>query len=740
MSRAVERVRHVARACEHVCPLHSTPAEQFALVEAHLREGLTHNERCLLLVPERALGEITTSLHSANMSVETDLARGSLELFTEADVFERGRRFDPQGMIEWLESAASEARERGFAGMRLIADMRWALDAGLPVDRLIEYEALLNDYVALHQVDVLCLYDRRRWDSAVIHDVLRTHPVAIVGGLVCPNPYYDPELLLGRSAAEGEAKRARAEWWIRKLEEGRAAELARERTAEELRHERDHIQLLLNSTAEGIYGVDLEGRCTFANPACERLLGVESPRGLIGENMHELTHHTRPDGSPFPLAECEIHGTWSQEGRYHMDEYFWRGNGTALNAECFSHPMRQDGRTVGAVVTFFDTSERKRLEEQLRQSQKLDAIGRLAGGIAHDFNNLLTVIIAYSEMLLAPNALSYDTRSMLGEILKAGNRGASLTHQLLAFSRSQVLTLKLVDLNRIVSEFETMLRRVVVEDVQLVLRLDSSLPVIKADPAQIEQVLLNLAINSRDAMPRGGSLTIETARCSRKPAGHSSGEANTWVRLSVHDTGCGMSEAVKRRVFEPFFTTKECGKGTGLGLAVVHGIVEQSGGTIEVESQLAQGCSFHVYLPSHEHAHAEAEPESEPSPSVAPGNETVLIVEDEESVRSMLAQVLTQRGYQVLTAPRGEEALDAFGGTKGRRLDLLVTDVVMPGMSGVTLAQTMMAAHPHLRVLYLSGHTDDAVLRHGLKQNGLGLLNKPFSPDALVARVQEILK
>jgi CheY-like chemotaxis protein len=371
-----------------------------------------------------------------------------------------------------------------------------------------------------------------------------------------------------------------------------------------------------------------------------------------------------------------------------------------------------------------DITARRQLEEQLRQSQKLEAIGQLAGGIAHDFNNLLTVILGNSELLLV-NAPELD-REMVEEIAKAAERSAGLTRQLLAFSRKQVLAPELLDLNAIVVHTERMLRRVIGEDVTLTTRLHRPLPPIKADPGQLEQVLLNLAVNARDAMPQGGELTIRT-EVHRES-----------VILEVADTGIGMSHEVRRRVFEPFFTTKPPGKGTGLGLAVVHGFVAQSHGSIAVDSEPGRGTSFRISMPVADGTPMSGGESRAERTALANGAGTILVVEDEDGVRAFTERVLQRAGYHVLSAANGAEA-EKMAEECVSAIDVLVTDVVLPDRGGRVLAEQLLVRHPEMKVLYVSGYTDDAVVRHGVLQERTHFLAKPFSPSVLTTKIREVL-
>jgi len=396
--------------------------------------------------------------------------------------------------------------------------------------------------------------------------------------------------------------------------------------------------------------------------------------------------------------------------------------------------MAEIGIKIGQFI------ERGFLEEQLRQSQKMDAIGRLAGGIAHDFNNLLTVINGYSQILLSQPGLADEPRGKVEEIKKAGERAAALTRQLLAFSRRQVLTSKVVDLNALVAGMNGMLRRLIGEDIDLVAAPGSDLGAVKADPGQIEQVILNLAVNARDAMPTGGRLTIETGNVDvAEPLALGAGSVppGSYVTLVVRDTGCGMDAHTQANMFEPFFTTKERGKGTGLGLATVYGIVKQSGGHILVASEVGKGATVTIFLPRAPQVMETVAPASAAA-RPAPGAETLLLVEDEESIRKLFGHELRARGYEVLEAADGGAAIELCRRHQGA-IHLLVTDVVMPGVNGRELAERLLPLRPDMRVLYMSGYADDAVVRRGVLQEETDFLQKPFTLDVLVRKVRDVL-
>jgi len=521
----------------------------------------------------------------------------------------------------------------------------------------------------------------------------------------------------------------------------RSTHVEGERNIKYLRESEERIRLLLDSTAEAIYGINANGNCTFCNAASLRLLGYDDPSDLLGKQMHWLMHHQRADSKPYPLEECQIYMGSRKGQRFHADgDVFWRKDGSSFQAEYWSYPMLRDGKPIGAVVTFLDISERKQLEQQLRQSQKMEAVGQLAGGIAHDFNNLLSVIIGYSDILSEHPGLEPKTQSQCKEIKKAGDRAASLTRQLLAFSRQQVLAPEVLNLNTIVVETEKMLKRLIGEDIEFQTALDPALGSVKADPGQIEQIIMNLAVNARDAMPEGGKLVIETSNAELDDAyalHHPPFIAGQYALLAVTDTGIGMDEETKSRIFDPFFTTKEVGKGTGLGLSTVYGVVKQSCGYIWVYSELGHGSVFKIYLPRVDQLVQKNQP-SELARELLRGAETILLAEDEESVRRLTRSLLEDGGYTVLEARNGPQAIEVAGRYSGP-IHLLLTDMVMPGMNGRELARTMIADRPKMGVLYVSGYTGSFSLDGEFLDAGASLVQKPFSRTTLLEKVRKTL-
>jgi len=471
------------------------------------------------------------------------------------------------------------------------------------------------------------------------------------------------------------------------------------------------------------------------NAAVVRMLGYEAAAQVLNLDMARDVYADAAERQR--LVERDTYS----DRQYDSVEATWkRRDGRLLTVQLSVRAVRNAAGRVDYYETFArDVTDQRRLQQQVLQSQKMEAVGRLAGGVAHDFNNLLTVITSYSDLLLEDLAPGDAKRDDLEQVRKAADGAAALTRQLLAFSRQQVVEPRVVSLNTVVEDLQKILRRVIGEDIELTITLAPDLESVRADVGQLEQVLMNLVVNARDAMPTGGRLTVETANVEHDPEYARDREAaavRRFAMLAVTDTGCGMDEATRARIFEPFFTTKEVGRGTGLGLATVYGIVKQAGGFIWVYSEPGQGTSFKIYLPA---VDATAERTTAAATTPAPrGTETVLLVEDAAAVRAVTKQMLERQGYTVLEAPDGEAGLRLAQRHRGV-IHLLLTDVVMPRVGGRELAEHLVRVRPDVKVLYTSGYTDDSVVRHGILESGTPYLQKPFSPESLARKVRDVL-
>jgi two-component system, cell cycle sensor histidine kinase and response regulator CckA len=509
----------------------------------------------------------------------------------------------------------------------------------------------------------------------------------------------------------------------------------RKRAERALRRSEAEFRSVVHDAPYGIFRAGTAGHFLQINPALQKMLGYDSEEELRGKELEiDIFQHTaeylrlsellaRPDD----IKDIEM--AWKKR------------DGTPITVRCSGRRITSED----AAITYFDMfaediTEKRVLEKQLRMAQKMEAIGRLSGGIAHDFNNYLSVIIGYSRVLNKALGHNSALREHALEIEKAGRRAASLTKQLLAFSRQQILTPAVLSLNTLATDMETMLPRLLGEDITLSLTLDPDLGWVKADQGQIEQVIMNLAVNARDAMPVGGRLHIQTTNVELDQMytrTHPGSKVGNYVRLAVTDSGTGMDAATQAHIFEPFYTTKEQGKGTGLGLATVYGIVKQSDGYIWVDSAPAKGTSFEIYLPRYVGEVVVKPPKICPAETLR-GSESILLVEDSEPLRKLAQAFLEAAGFRVLSAENGEAAL-VVAARSGVNFDLLVTDVVMPGVNGRILAEQLLPQFPGMKVLYMSGYTDSFIAGHGVLDAGVNLLHKPFTEDVLICKAREVL-
>jgi PAS domain S-box-containing protein len=500
-----------------------------------------------------------------------------------------------------------------------------------------------------------------------------------------------------------------------------------------LRESEERFRTMFESAPTATMLHTIDGKIIAANRSAEALLGYSEDE-LRGTPTDALRHESHREEGRRLFGEL-VRG---ERDTYRHESHFVTKDASTVVTELAVALVRDaDGKPEYVIGMAEDVSERRILEEQLRQSQKLDAVGRLAGGVAHDFNNMLTAISGYTAFALEHAEDGSTLRSDLDEIRKATDRATLLTRQLLAFSRKQVLETELIDLNEIITEMEAMLRPLIGADVVLTTALDPALGPIVADPGQLNQVVMNLVVNAADAMPTGGSLSIETANAEVGAGSEGTIDAGSYVTLSVRDEGEGIDEETLRQIFEPFFTTKDSGKGTGLGLATVYGIVKQSGGYLEVESEVGVGSLFRIYLPLADASSRPAQPEAPAPPAVERVDPaTVLVVEDEEVVRSLVVQVLEGEGYKALVARDGEDALAL---AEERHVDLLLTDLTMPKIGGRELAERLRSTHPSLKVVYMSGYVDGDILSDGVLPPGTAFLSKPFTFADLAEKVRDLL-
>jgi signal transduction histidine kinase len=613
---------------------------------------------------------------------------------------------------QMLRTIKDILRLRGYTAI-IAATGREALDA---TREMSEAPAVALVDLQLPDMDGIELIGRLREIAALTEVVILTGNASIDSAVRAlrenSNDYLlkpvQPELLVGT------IERASERW------QRRRAEVA-------MRDSEGRLRLIFDHVSDALFIADDSGRIIDANPAA-CALSSQSLEKIQALTMAEVL----PESSHLSGTEHASSGVADRSGLASRHQGQSDHRVLDVRSTAFAPGVQ--------VYTVRDLTRQRKLEDQLVQAQKMEAVGQLAGGVAHDFNNLLTVIMSYSSMLLADMGANDATRGDIQEISDAAQRAAALTRQLLAFSRKQVLQMRAVNVNAVVTHVEKMLRRLIGEDILLTTHLDPDLALINADAGQLEQVLINLAVNARDAMPGGGDLTITTdnAELSDEHGERHLGAARgSYVMLAVTDSGSGMTKEVQQRLFEPFYTTKGPGKGTGLGLATVHGIVKQSGGDVYVYSELGHGTTFKVYFPClTKSVPVTTIPEHR---AITPsGSETVLLAEDDEAIRTLGARVLGALGYNVLIARTGGEALRIVAEYKGT-IDLIATDVVMPEMNGSQLVERVLEARPGTRVLFMSGYTDDEVMRRGVIDGQTAFLQKPFTPDLLAHKVREVL-
>lgn len=851
---------------DHVCQIFQTRNELVDAVVPFLVQGIQRGERSILLAAQDVLESVRARLGGFDGSE----AGGAYLLLDRPNAGMRAGRLRPDGMSEFLHGLETDAVAAGYSGLRVCGEAGWVLGEDVSPGEVLEYEIEINRLLPPTRSSLLCCYDRTRFDGAVIHDVMRTHPLVILNETLCPNPYFEPPELFSEpslSPTSDEFKRRRVGWWLECLRKAQATEFRKQRAEDSVRHfveaERtraDRFRLIGEELPYIVWMARPDGEIDFLNRRGEEVLGgpqslihgdgwldalhpddvgnakrnwkaavrsaafyqtelrirqgdgsyrwylsqafpIRGSRGDIERWIGTLTDIdarkqmeeslrlrdramqavsqgiliTDPNLPDNPIIYCSP--SFERMTKYSADEVIGRNcrflQGPATDPEAASRlnaairhkrpctvellNYRKDGTTFwnelsispvwdekGRLTHFIgvqaDVTERRKLEEQLRQAQKMETIGQLAGGIAHDFNNLLTIIIGYSDVLIDSVPKDAAIHNLLEEIQRAVERSATAVRQILAFGRKQILSPRLLEINDIVRDTESILRHTIGEDVLLESDLYAMLWPIKADPGQIQQVLMNLVVNARDAMPQGGTLSIRTYNRTvnrTNHAEHPAVETGEFVVLSVADTGIGMNEEVRERMFEPFFTTKEVGRGTGLGLAVVDQIVRDCAGAIEVESEPGRGSTFRILFPRVELSKT-APPQTTARPGPGIGTETILVVEDEDAVRSLIQHFLADRGYRVLAARNSEEAFEICINDHSS-IQLLLMDVVMPGLGGAALAERLTALHPEMKVLFMSGYTDDAVLRYGVQQEKMEFLPKPFSPVALAQKVREVL-
>jgi len=496
------------------------------------------------------------------------------------------------------------------------------------------------------------------------------------------------------------------------------------------------VRILLDSTAEAIYGIDRQGKCTFVNQSCIDMLGYDDSE-LLGQNMHDLIHYKYADGSPYPVDKCHIYRAFKHEVGTQIDnEVLWRKDGSSFSCKYWSHPVIEDNKCTGAVVTFIDTTEQNIIEETLRRTQKMDALGKLTGGVAHDFNNLLGIVLGYADLLQSNLGDNPELLGYVKHIFNAGERGSKLTKSLLAFSRKKSSDAEELNLNSLLHNQQDMLKKTLTARIKLVLDLEDNLWPVFVDSSDLEDAILNMCINAMHAIDGNGHLTIQTQNINlaNKDANLFDIPSGDYIILRITDDGAGMEQTIKEKIFEPFFTTKS-GSGTGLGLSQVYGFVDRCHGTIEVNSTPDHGTSFALYFPRYEDINKSAK-DIEKVVSIENGTETILVVDDEPALVSMSSQFLSRKGYTVLTAYSAKEALDVLA---KELVDVLFSDIIMPEMDGYELAAIVKEKYPSVKIQLVSGFSrerEQDSIDDELQKN---ILLKPYNSKKLYEKIRSVI-
>jgi PAS domain S-box-containing protein len=856
----LERQLQGLRPGAHLCHICDGPADAQAALVPFFHAGLAGAERCLYIATSPNAQLLVQGLRSAGIDVDQARRQEALLLLTPEETYLRWLPFNPPRVVGLFRNLMDHARAAGFAGLRGAGDMTWALDSTVAAESLFQYATLLNQFLAESGARALCHYARPKCRSDVLHGLLRTHPLVLVGDHVCPNVYYEPPDLTVAPDPLGR----RADWMLDQLERARAEEREHLRLLEQLHQERSALRvseyryrLLFERNLAAVYRSTLDGELLDCNEAFAHILGYTSRSELMSQKASDfyvspedrtaflvalqqsgaLTNHEmrmrRKDGRPIWVlintsllresanrsllegtfvdisarkdaeeatvldatryrslidtlgqgiclkdrelrcvlvnkAFCDTLGRPEAEITGRSDtELFPRAVAEALQADDRRvlsrgerrereetltldgkpHTLRviktpvqnDDGAIVGVLGIFWDVTEQRNLEAQLRQAQKMEAIGLMAGGIAHDFNNLLSVILGNIALSLGGLSETHAHRELLLAAERAGVQAAELTNQLLGFARQTILRPVPVHLQVCMEEAVRLLRRTIDPRIALEVKPAGSLWTVEADPGQINQVLMNLCLNARDAMPEGGRLVLEAVNIVidddlvRK---HVEARRGEYVRLRVSDTGCGIPPEIRARIFEPFFTTKSAGKGTGLGLAMVFGIVTQHHGWIECHSEVGHGTRFDIYLPRHAWtAPAAGVPTAKPTPRG--GQETILLADDEPMIRTLGRTILQRYGYRVLLAEDGVEAVDIYRQSRDD-IALVILDLTMPRLSGHDALHQLLQINPEVQVLLASGYSAEHLLEHH-NERIAGFLNKPYRPEMLATAVREVL-
>jgi PAS domain S-box-containing protein len=730
LQQQIERLRQG----DHLCLIYDSPAEQLAVAVAFTKVGLERGERCLYVADERSPDEVLGALTAASVDVAQERQRGALLLLTANDTYLASGRFDPQAIMALYRGMVDNAVAAGFRGVRGTAEMTWALRPEVGCEGLIDYEARLNHFFAGARAIGLCQYNRARFPPAILHGILRTHPLAVLGNQVCNNLYYEPpELVVGPGGqAREDGLAERVDWMMLQLRRTQKAGQEREHAEAALAESERRYRQLFERGPHPMMVVDWDTK---------RFLEVnDATIAHYGYSRDEFLRMTIFDiRPPEDIARLREHLSQPPQDISINQWRHRKKDGTIIHVEVHAHWITFNGQRARFIL-IHDVTQQRALEAQLRQAQKMEAIGMLAGGIAHDFNNLLTVIVGNIALALGGLPENHPSRELMLTAERAGVQANELTNRLLGFARQTILRPVATQLGACLEETVRILRRTFDPRIVLEARPAPGLWLAEADPAQINQVLLNLCLNARDAMPQGGRLVLEAANVivdSEYARRRLEARPGEFVRLSVGDTGHGIAAEIRSRIFEPFFTTKPAGKGTGLGLAMVFGTVKQHHGWVDFASEINGGTRFDIFLPRHG---AGAKPDA--APPLAPeaprgGHETILLADDEPMIRQLGRAILERYGYRVLLADDGLEAVQLYEQHKDA-IALVILDLMMPRLSGHDASQHLLQIDPQVRVLLASGYSAEH-LDQSYHEQIMGFISKPFLPDQLVRVVREAL-
>jgi len=793
-SELTEQILELQRG-DHLCLFYEKdPAEQMPALLPFIQDGLAKDEQFIYVADDQTVDELTERLQQSGVNVDSETRRGALKLWTRREWRQAGQLCSEKKSMQVLNTI-NESLRCGFKGSRFAVEMTWTLGPDISSELLAHWEATLNDiFVPGSQGRIICQYNRSRLSSDVLFAALHTHPLAILGDHIYPNVFYAAPLIL-----KGDnGKSTRVDWMISQLKRARAAQKQREELIQknaalaESELSKKKIENILSVMPVAVYTCDEEGRITYFNQRAAELWGREPCLYDNEEKFCGSFRLCRSDGALLPDQETPMaRAIRSGECTRDQEVVIERPDGSHVVASVNINPLFDgEGRFCGAINAFQDITARKqtetdlrhakadladinaqlearvqertialerahaallcefeeqrRLEEQLRHAQKMESVGTLAGGIAHDFNNILNIIGGYSSLIRRRAPENQTIGEGLRVIEEEVERGAAVVRQLLTLARKTEAQRVVININDAVSQLSSLLKQIFPKHIEVLLNLAPGLPHVLADCNQIRQALLNICVNARDAMPNGGRVTLSTSLIDETTsAGIGRGRTKRYVCVETADTGFGMNESIRDRIFEPFFTTKGIGKGTGLGLAMVYGIVRNHDGFVKVESEPERGATFRLYFPVASTADTSVVPAVErKSPErrngVAPAG-TILIAEDEAPMADLLERTFTECGHRVLLARDGDQAMDLYG-THQEEVDAVLLDIGLPKASGWDVIAGIKEKHPEANIIVASGYLEPAIKSKMYQLGVKDFINKPYAPESVVAKVESVMR